>query len=376
MGVTFATSDTLQASGPKYAQLKDHLIQMIRTGRITPGQMLPSENQIAKDMQIARNTVRQALNELEQENVVEKVHGKGTFVSEQAIARLRKGLNVFALLVDEMDGFYFSLQVGFDAAATRVHHQAIVTSSDNNVYRQSDAIIQLVDKRVSGIVLVPVTDEPTPPHQIRLIQSNNIPLVFCHRRPDHIRAPLLAIPFERVGLLAGQTLIKRGHKQIAFIGRHDKRVSKVYLNGLNNALEQAGMPRRDDLVFYGESTSAPNSDEFLKRTLNDVLRRPDDKRPTAIFSTFDLEAERIYLALMSMGVSVPGDVSLISFGGAARQSAVQEQLTSVVVNEAWVGERAVALLNEINDGRKSPQSSEICDIPIELYTGHTVRSLT
>lgn len=68
---------------PKYFTLMEELKEEILSGRIAPGEKLPSENQLTEKYGLSRHTVRKALNLLEQEGYIEACHGKGTFCSEK-----------------------------------------------------------------------------------------------------------------------------------------------------------------------------------------------------------------------------------------------------------------------------------------------------
>jgi GntR family transcriptional regulator len=78
---------------PLYAQLRDALRERIFDGTLSAGSRIPSESELTATNGVSRITVRQALNELEKEGLIFRVHGKGTFVSEptvgQDLARLR-----------------------------------------------------------------------------------------------------------------------------------------------------------------------------------------------------------------------------------------------------------------------------------------------
>jgi GntR family transcriptional regulator len=69
------------SSTPIYIQLKYILKHSILSGEVGQNQMIPSETQLANEFQITRTTVRRAIAELVNENILRKEHGKGTFVS-------------------------------------------------------------------------------------------------------------------------------------------------------------------------------------------------------------------------------------------------------------------------------------------------------
>ena len=66
---------------PIYIQLKNIIKNAIINGEIGEDQMIPSETQMAETYNITRTTVRRALAELVNENLLRKEHGKGAFAS-------------------------------------------------------------------------------------------------------------------------------------------------------------------------------------------------------------------------------------------------------------------------------------------------------
>jgi GntR family transcriptional regulator len=67
---------------PLYAQIKDILRARILDGSYQPHQQMPSESEMIASFNVSRITVRQALNDLQNEGLIFRIHGKGTFVSK------------------------------------------------------------------------------------------------------------------------------------------------------------------------------------------------------------------------------------------------------------------------------------------------------
>jgi len=350
--------------------VRQFFVDELAAGRLKPGDLLPTEQQLAATWSIARSTVRQAMAALERDGLIQRIQGKGTFIHNQARVLLKHGLDVLALVLPETQaGFYPSLQRSFDESAWRHHDQILVCQSNNDVDRQGNVILQLIDKEVAGVAIVPVTSPPTPAFQIRQLQKAQVPVVFCHRRVESIRAPLLAIPFREVGRLAGRALAEQGHKRVAFFSAHRSEAGNAYLAGLADVLAPGGQLDERD-VFFGTSRTSWIDDRELAPALAGLLARPD--RPTAIYATFDSVAEAIYLQLMRLGVRVPQDISLAGFGGIARTSATLRSLTSVTVDETQIGRQAVDLLERMRRRELPLEHDETFVMPIGLSPGQTL----
>jgi GntR family transcriptional regulator of arabinose operon len=357
---------------PKHERLREHLVRQLSEGQIRPGDALPSEIELAASAKMSRNTVRQALADLERNGLIHRARGRGTFIHESAMQRLKSGLDIFALLIpDTRGGFYPSLQRGFHEASAEKYNQVIVSDTDNDPLRQADVFLQLMDKNVAGIAVVPTTIPMTPAHQIRPIQERGIPVVFCHRRVEGIQAPLVTFAALDVGRLAGKAMLARGHRQIAMISSQRAGLSGQYEQGLREILRTDGWDLPETLVRCGNTSKITlEYERFLESNLKDLMSLPN--RPTAIFFTFDADAELAYLLLKNMGVNVPEDISIVGFGGTWRNGALARRLTSVAVNEEELGRHAVKLLDEMRYRERPHDDMTEITLPVTLSDGETL----
>lgn len=72
---------------PLYQQIKSLLTQSLQAGEWKPGEMMPSEVELAARFKVSQGTVRKAIDELAAENLVMRRQGKGTFVATHAEER-------------------------------------------------------------------------------------------------------------------------------------------------------------------------------------------------------------------------------------------------------------------------------------------------
>ena len=92
---------------PIYQQLVDKIRAAVKKGDLTPGQQLPTVQEMSQSLSIARGTIKRAYDELEHQGVLEKIQGRGTFIryqpeasgsrKERAMAAIESG----ELLTDE-----------------------------------------------------------------------------------------------------------------------------------------------------------------------------------------------------------------------------------------------------------------------------------
>ena len=74
---------------PIYAQLERGLRAAIATGRLRPGDQLPTVRQLAVDLRVNANTVARVYAELERAGIIETRRGVGSFISAVGPAQAR-----------------------------------------------------------------------------------------------------------------------------------------------------------------------------------------------------------------------------------------------------------------------------------------------
>jgi GntR family transcriptional regulator len=74
---------------PLYRQIKNLITQSLVTGEWRPGELIPSEIELAGRFSVSQGTVRKAVGELAGENLLVRQQGKGTFVASHSEERSR-----------------------------------------------------------------------------------------------------------------------------------------------------------------------------------------------------------------------------------------------------------------------------------------------
>jgi GntR family transcriptional regulator len=72
------------AFSPLYQQIKALILQSLQAGQWKPGDLIPSEIELASRFRVSQGTVRKAIDELAAEHLVVRRQGRGTFVATHA----------------------------------------------------------------------------------------------------------------------------------------------------------------------------------------------------------------------------------------------------------------------------------------------------
>lgn len=150
---------------------------------------------------------------------------------------------------------------------------------------------------------------------------------------------------------AVETLIARGHREIAFIGgspTDDLRDSARYM-GYRHAMQEAGLPTPEDWACHC------HWDELAcMAQVHGMMSQPN--QPTAIFAASDLMAIAVLSALYSMGISVPGQVAVIGITNIELSRFSSPPLTTFEIPAYEIGLVAVDLLHSrLNEGFPLPR---------------------
>jgi GntR family transcriptional regulator len=121
--------DQVQKDGPVpiYAQVERIVMDMIRSGQLSPGQRAPSEREIAETLGISRMTARAAISNLAADGHLYSVPGKGTFVSSP---KMRQDLLELTSFTEDMQNRGLRpgarlLEMGVTSEASEKTYQAL-----------------------------------------------------------------------------------------------------------------------------------------------------------------------------------------------------------------------------------------------------------
>jgi LacI family transcriptional regulator len=142
-------------------------------------------------------------------------------------------------------------------------------------------------------------------------------------------------------------LVANGHRRIALL-RDESRIftAQERFAGYRNSLQSHGIGIDESLVSVSRSTV----EHAIEATIRLFSRRD---RPTALFTVDSLMTQGALLALRSMGLAIPRDISLVGFDDFDLATFTDPQITVVAQPIAEIGPRAAALLIERLDGKKA-----------------------
>ncbi|MBP1968045.1 GntR family transcriptional regulator [Virgibacillus natechei] len=149
-----------------YLQVIDEIKRGIENGRYEERQKLPSEFQLSKYMGVSRATLREALRILEEDNVVTRRHGVGTFVNPKPI---------FSSGIEELNSVTYMIEQSGKTAGTQYLTTEFLDPTD-------DDQVKFSPKQINKLAKIE-----------RIRTADNDPVVFCIDKIPEGLIPLEAV---------------------------------------------------------------------------------------------------------------------------------------------------------------------------------------
>jgi len=167
-----------------------------------------------------------------------------------------------------------------------------------------------------------------------------------------------------------QCFIKKGHRNIGIIGGPEGIfTAQERLAGYSKALNEAGIPIRDSLIFHGDYTIQGGV-----RGLEKLVR--DNPDMTAVFVTNYEMTMGAMIGVNELGIQIPQQLSLIGFDNLQFARACNPKLT--IVSQPTDGiarEVARIMLEHLENGKQEGEESFSEKLRTEIIEGKSVSFL-
>jgi LacI family transcriptional regulator len=246
-------------------------------------------------------------------------------------------------------------------AAEAAGHVVLVLETGGEPARETEAIAAVLDRQVDGIIFATMrarelfVPEVPPDTPVVMLNATNS------------RHPLSVLPDEEAGGRAAvELLVASGHREgIALVGQNDE-VERDMFRSATVARRVAGIRNamaEHDLGFVAEESIWLWEPQYGYEATKAILGRRDAIR--AMLCMNDSLAFGAYQALAEAGLSVPNDVSVLSFDNDELASYLRPGLTTIGLPHEAMGRRAVELL-------LSEQSAGEVLIPMPTITRESI----
>lgn len=367
------------ARQPKYKILKDYIKGHIQDGSYPSQEVIPSENELCRQFNTSRVTVRKAIDELVIENYLYRLQGVGTFVQDSSFRQHKETQNRIDIIFHDNNFLFSEFNSSIIQGAEKILEQGGLTLatyySMNQVNNQYDKIKNAIAEGAKGIILCGCL-EVEQETMLKEFINCPIPIVCIDRYFD-------VLPFDAVigkdyeaGYEAGQIFIQKGYKKIGFYYPYsiESSVSKGRVEGLIAALNEHHTQVNEEYLMRHTKTIKDNMYDYhqISKDIRHYLKQNKDL--DAILAFNDITALLFYKEASRLGINIPQDLALISFGNFYIDSIFEVGLTSFNQHADRIGEEAAKIIiNRLIN--KSRQPRKVIRVDYDLVRRNSCGSL-
>jgi LacI family transcriptional regulator len=232
----------------------------------------------------------------------------------------------------------------FPSLLTPVHdelrimgYRVVLYAERTDIPTGQQALHNLLDRSIDGVLVTTATLDSRLEDQLA---GRDLPIVLLNRYVDGMSVDRVVADNRQGGATAARHVLELGHRSTGIIrGPANTSTSRDRYAGLLDGFERAGVALDERLVREG-----PYAHQSGYQHARELLRLPN--RPTALVCGNDVIAFGAIDAARSLGLDVPGDVSVIGFDDVPMAAWEVFQLTTVRQPLAEMARTAARLLVE------------------------------
>jgi LacI family transcriptional regulator len=267
----------------------------------------------------------------------------------------RTGL-IGLLVPDASNPFFAAIARKATICAERHGLSTLLADSHDSTEHEHDLLTHLQSRQVEGLIICPIGDSS---FHLRSLAHKEANVVVVDRWFADIPLTTVTSENERGAFVATSAMIDQGHRVIGCLqGRPGTSSNDERLIGFQGALEASGIQLADDLIL---------GDDFSESSGYDSTCQLLDAQPklSALFALSNQNALGALRALGERKLSVPHDISLVTFDDAPFAEYLSSPLSVVKQDVDTIGHIAAQLLIEqIETGQKPEQ--QLYRVPIEF----------
>ena len=361
---TVIRANSAKTSLPLYRQVESYLRERIASGEIGAGEMLPSVKQLCEQFGgLNHLTVRQAIKNLSEDNLVRSVQGRGSFVTEH-MARDRR----IALVLPHLeDTLFIRIAKGAQEVLETGGVKTLILDSRGSEGIEAEHIGSLKNLPLDGALIFPIANGNIA-EQVFKLKMDNFCFVLVDRYFEDIAAPCVVVDNYQGGYDSAQYLVEQKRVRVAWIGETRSTSARLRLKGFQDALNDAGIACPSTLIKNVEVASdAPlpyhvAQEEGVIKAVEELLKQKP--APDAIVCCDDADALSTLKVLQAKKVRVPQDIAVIGFDDIPQSALSTPPLTTVRQPMNELGREAAKLLLERMQNKNAPMVKKV--LPVEL----------
>lgn len=336
----------------KYRLLINEIKSKILSGELKGGQKLGSENELTEQYGYSRQTIRQAFGVLENEGLIYRIRGSGTYVRDDKLPSRSRSYQVGVIATYMSDYIFPYIINGIEDELTPEGYHITLGVTKNKLEEESRILHSFLNMELDGII-VEGTKSAFPNPNIELyekIREKGIPVVFFNSfYPELQGIPYVVTDDKNAGKMATDYIIECGSKKLGGIFKSDDMQGHRRYSGFASSIVKHGLEFTDDsIIWYTTSDESRFTDEAYASYILSAFKDCD-----GIVCYNDKIAARLIKLLTENGVKIPEEKMIISFDNSSVSEYAKVRISSMDHPKEALGRAAARRLIEMIEMGKS-----------------------
>ena len=304
-------------------------------------------------------------NRIKIEEAIEELHYE---VNEVARGLKTNATRTIGVVIPELNNtFCAEIITGMEDVLRSHGYATIVCDCRTDKKLEREAVEFLIRRRVDGIINMPVDEEG---NHLKRFQKMGKPIVLIDRKIQGIDCDSVLVDNKKAAEDAVRYFIGRGHRNIGIIGGPEEVfTAQERMAGYYKALESAGIPVRESLIWHGDYTIQGGV-----RGLEELVQNSPEM--TAVFVTNYEMTMGAMIGVNELGIRIPEQLSMIGFDNLQFARACNPKLTIVAQpTDGIAREVAKVMLNHLENAGETSGELFSEKLETEIIAGKSVRVL-
>ncbi|MBU3154146.1 LacI family DNA-binding transcriptional regulator [Clostridium estertheticum] len=307
---------------------------------------------IAIECNVSATTVSRALNNSKEiskktrEFILKTCEEKGYIPNSAARSLILNKTNMIGLLIPDITNQYYAyVSKGVSSYLEKIGYGLVLCNSDRNKDNENRYIDFLAQKRVDGIILIPV--KPKASDYKKIIA--NVPLVMADNYVKDLEVSYVGNDNYVGARKIVSHMLRQGYRKIGVIlGDESSTASNERLKGYKDILTENNIEVNNDILL----NSSANFEDGFK--LAEILI---NKKVDAIFTINDSVAMGVMKYAHMNNILIPKDIGIAGYDDIEQASMLTVPLTTVHQKKFELGQIAAKILiAEINNHKTLKQT--------------------
>ena len=367
----------MAVSDRKSEQVYRWLLAYIDENKFSGNQKLPSENALCRRLNVSRETVRVAMDQLVQEELIYRIKGSGTFFhKDEALSRDLNDENAtwkIGLILQGQDPDANSTLIdGIRNALADQRVDLRIFLTDNKFSIERRCLQTVVHQNFQGFIVDGVKASIMNPNLdcYKELYRRRIPVIFYNNYYKNLRYPKVIVNDMACAETLVGKLIHAGHKRIAGIFVYDNNQSVEKFQGMAEAMRNNGVELKDHYIKWciSDEAHSPGYSRSIEKFLRSL------PKCTAIVCCNYVIYRLVRQALEKMGRSVPEDYSLVCFDY-SDENLDQENITCSVTRSYEMGQELGKRLIRMIENKDCDEKNYSCVMKPVFHEGNSIRKI-